>query len=62
MSGFPMGLMVGIVLTTVIWSFGIVKSKNEGDRLCRHTIQRNFAKSSDEARALMQETEEWESR
>jgi len=57
-----MGLMVGIVLTTVIWSFGIVKSKNEGDRLCRHTIQRNFAKSSDEARALMQETEEWESR
>lgn len=31
-------------------------------RTCRHTIQRNFGKSSAEAEALMSETKEWENK
>lgn len=34
----------------------------ESEKLCRHTIQRSFGKTSEEAKALMDETREWESK
>jgi hypothetical protein len=39
----------------------VAGQKDESERLCRHTIQRHFGKSSDEAKALMSETKAWES-
>lgn len=51
--------VVAVLLTglTVEW-----KTKSDEARLCRHAIQRGFAKSSEEATRLIEETREWESR
>ena len=55
-----------VAILLVAFGFGgafcVAGQKSDDEKLCRHTIQRSFGKSSEEAKALMQETKTWESK
>jgi hypothetical protein len=42
--------------------YAVARTSDHEERVCRHTIQHNFAKSSEEAQALIEETRQWESK